>query len=325
MHAPFILPDYLSLFDKALDEKYGDTFRPGFAGIEKRYREIRGGDDLTIDDVMSIFDTTLPFVKDWTRPDAAELGSRMQEKKVARSIQLLINNRGKPVEDIRQLITDVLSCFRELGLTALVLHHVDPDRFAMCSYNLASILRITAPTVPHFYVDYCSELREWANRYSGTHKKLSVVEAEFALWTWYRFAFRIGRREDRKPHERKFENDTWVQEKRAKRIATSLTNSEKLDLARSYLHTSPTVTAIIAWRELETAMRKTLRDRNGDEAAEGNFPTLLRRLGLAKHTAEELQFVWGWRGGVTHEGKELKQRDASRVLDVVSDFIEMSS
>jgi hypothetical protein len=72
-------------------------------------------------------------------------------------------------------------------------------------------------------------------------------------------------------------------------------------------------------------MRKTLRARNGDAAAKGNFPTLLGRLALGKQTAEELQFVWGWRGGVTHEGKELKQRDASRVLDVVSDFIETNS
>jgi hypothetical protein len=215
MNPRFILPDYLDLFDEALIEKYEDTFRPGFAAIEKRYSEIRAGDDLTIDDVLSIFDTTLPFVRDWTRPDAAELGLRMEEKKVASSIRVLLNHRGKPVGDSRQVITDILTCFRELGLTALVLHHVDPDRFAMCSYNLASILRISAPTVPHFYIDYCTELREWANRDWGAKRKLSVVDAEFALWTWYRFAYRIGKREERKPHHRVFEKDTWVLDQRA--------------------------------------------------------------------------------------------------------------
>lgn len=224
MHVRFVLPDYLELFGQALHEKYDDTFTEGFAQIEKRYKKVRTGSDLSVEDVIAIFEKNLPFVRDWTKPDAAELGERMQEHKVARSIRRLCDRRGKPVGDDRQLITEVLGCFRELGLTALVLHHVDPDRFAMCSYNLASLLRITAPTVPEFYIDYCTELKEWAERDWDTKRKLSVVQAEFALWTWYRFAYKIGKREDRRPHKNKFNKDKWVQEKRAKRIATSLRN-----------------------------------------------------------------------------------------------------
>jgi hypothetical protein len=321
----FVLSDYLELFRPALKQRYDTEFGEGLLEIEKRYKKVRSGSDITVEDVMAIFKENLPFVHSWTKPDADELASRMSERNVANAIRRLGDRSDRPVVDDRDLVTEVLGCFRELGLTALVLHHACPKRFAMCSHHLASLLRITAPTVPTFYIEYCTELKVWSERDWHSSRRLTVVEVEFALWTWYRFAYHIGTREERKVHQKKFQKDRWVQRRRAERIAKSLGNVEKLDLARSYLNTSPTVTAIIAWRELETAMRETLRKRGENSAAEGNFPILLAALALDRRMASRVDFAWSRRAGVTHKGREIDKDEASRLLETVSDFIEQHS
>jgi hypothetical protein len=95
------LAKYFGLFDDALEERYKDKFRPGRARIEALYLEVRSGRDITIDDVLAIFENDLPYPQDWTRPERNDL--------------------------------------------------------AMCSHHLASLLFVTAPTLPEFYVDYCKE------------------------------------------------------------------------------------------------------------------------------------------------------------------------
>jgi hypothetical protein len=241
-----------------------------------------------------------------------------------------------------ELITEIWRCFRDLSLTALVLHHVYPDRFAMCSHHLASLLHISAPKVPEFYIKYCEELRGWSERewpqgplVAGTarhRRKLTVVDAEFALWTWYRLAYVDGAKQEQRKHRTNFYRDPWVQERRAQRISESLGPIGKLDLARSYVYTQPTVAAMITWRELEIAMRKVFHDRGEKTTEKDTFGVLIKRLpagafsrNLTKH---EVASLWHRRNPVMHQGEEIGEEEkisklyAERVLHGVVEFIE---
>jgi len=326
---PMDLGEYLDRFPKALEDKYGERYEKGFADIAGRFKKVESGTRLlTIADVKEIFSTDLPFVRDWTKPDFNDLKGHMDGRD--HKVEVLIQQLGPRGYDL-PLITEILGCFRELSLTALVLHHVYPQRFAMCSHHLASQLHITGPTVPTYYIEYCKELEEWSKRKWPTPHKLTVVDAEFALWTWYRLSYHSRSKEERKKHQRNFFKDPWVQERRAHRLARSLDGIGKLDLARSYLDVDPTVAAMIAWRELEIEMRRIVRTRDADAAEKCNFMGLLNKLppdAFSRNlTKNDLESLWSRRKYVVHLGEEIAEERASRreaaatVLNGVVEFI----
>jgi hypothetical protein len=238
------LAEYYGLFNDALRERYNNPFEMGFKAVEDRFAAVRRGLPLAVDDVMAIFHSSLPFVFDWTKPDQKDLEDRMAAQNASKSVHDL-NARY----DLN-LIKRILYCFRELGLTALVLHHVYPEKYSLCSHHIASLLYITghhrAGTVSEYYLEYCQELRRWGARFS-----LSVVKTEFALWTWYRLAH-YGDKDRQREHLRRFERDPWVRKRRAIRITDSLRVVDKLGFARFFLDTDPTLGAIIAWREFRS-------------------------------------------------------------------------
>jgi len=260
----FDLDEYWQQFELALANRYKRRFAVDvsselvFTNIGKVFEDLKLGHPLTIDHVMAIFSEDLPFAGDWTTPDRAILGARMTEHKVAALIQRLPDDFDNP-----ELIGKIRYCFRELSLTSLVLHHVYPTHFAICSHHLASLLYITAPTVPQYYIRYCQELRAWSKRARKT--QFSAVKTEFALWTWYRLAH-FGEPGECEKNRRAFFTDSWVQERRAKQIADSFKDGSMrpLDLARSFLESQPTISAMIAWREIETVAKELLR-RSGDD------------------------------------------------------------
>ncbi|GLC27767.1 hypothetical protein [Roseisolibacter agri] len=316
------LGDYFLRFPEALQDKYGTTFGVGFQDIKERFAPVGlGSRSITVDDVLAIFDVSLPFVQDWTKPDREELDRKMNDRE--RPVAALIRDL-RSVEYRREIIVALVNAFRELSLTALVLHHVYPDRFAMCSHHLASQLYVTGPTVPTFYIDYCTELREWARRRWATPGIRTVVDAEFALWTWYRLAY--SRKHADPVHHGRFHRDEWVQERRALRIAKALNTTDRLDLARSYLETDATVAALIAWRELEVVARTV---SGPGVLREDNCRALLRKLpperfprGTDGYTLANL---WDRRNQVTHHGAEVSRVDAKRIVDGVTAFVEHNS
>ena len=78
-------------------------------------------------------------------PDHDDLARRMERMHVADLIRRLTSDSYS-----KQLISEIRYCFRDLGLTALVLHHVYPERYAMCSHHLASLLFVSGRTVPEY-------------------------------------------------------------------------------------------------------------------------------------------------------------------------------
>lgn len=314
---------YWDRFDEALKGRYdGQTFKTGFAEINDRYKDVTSGHrHLTIDDVMAIFSDDLPFVQDWTMPDRGELARRMDTNCVADSV-FLLRDRDYDLD----LIGKIRYGFRELSLTALVLHHVYPKRFAMCSHHLASLLYITnAPTVPKFYLEYSQELKLWSKEKSS--RKLSVAETEFALWTWYRLTY-YGRNEERKRNRDNFFKDPWVRDRRAGKIAESLKELGRLDLAWSYLDTDATVAAIIAWVEFELMVRKVLANAGVRTSRDHTMEDLIGKLptDAIPRSRDDLKVLWHQfgrgRNDVMHQGAKLTRLEAERVLQEVLQFIE---
>jgi hypothetical protein len=316
----FDLGKYWGLFPKALLDGYGRRFELDesdlvFANIGRTFA---GSDrDLTIDHVKAIFSKDLPFADDWTTPDFGVLGKRMTERNVADSIRLL----GGDVDNLK-LIGKILYCFRELGLTSLVLHHVYPKHFAMCSHHLASLLYITAPTVPEYYVKYCKELREWSTREWSTRAPRiqgSAVKTEFALWTWYRLAYH-GELGERDEHYRAFFTDSWIQEQRAWQIAESLKEIRPLDLAWAFLDSQPTVAAMIACREFETVAREVVRLRG--EVVPYKMVHVVKRLVSDIRDQNYFLSLLALRDRVIHRGYMIKKEEARKVLRGFGKFIE---
>lgn len=317
----FDLGEYWKRFPDALTDRYRKPFAVDvaselvFTNIGKRFEDVRSGCPLTIEHVMAIFGEDLPFVDDWTTPDRGILGTRMTDQKVTASIQRLR-------ADFYNLesITKIWRCFRELSLTSLVLHHVYPTHFAMCSHHLASLLYITAPTVPRYYIRYCEELREWSKRARDTDG--SVVRTEFALWTWHRLAH-YGDPGEREKHRQAFFTDSWVQERRAKQIAESFKDGSirPLDFARSFLDSQPIVAAMIAWREFEIAARYVV-DSSGDPAPKAMWD-VIGSLRLSTSEKRNLRSLWSpLRKEVIHNNFEITKEEAKKVLTGVVKFIQ---
>jgi hypothetical protein len=317
----FDLGKYSKAFPEALLERYGRDFKLGFDRIENQYKDVRSGRcPLTVEDVLAIFEPDLPFVEDWTKPDRNNLAERMEAKEA-----------HKLIADLRHhdydlnLLQKIIYCFRELSLTALVLHHVYPERFAICSHHLASQLYVTAPTVPKFYIKYCEELREWSKHSWPTRiKDFTVAKAEFALWTWYRACRRKGG-DDRRRLQREFSKDPWVQVRRAKQIAT-LGEIDRLVLARSFVENNATAAASIGWVALAIKVREILKDRGvpmttGD-TIRNRFDKLSDEELPEGWTKNDLKEIWGKRNLVMKEDADISSQDAASVLIKVEEFIE---
>lgn len=309
---------YNDLFNVALRERYKDTFEAGFSAIEDRFQMVRQGLprglSLTVDDVMAIFHRSLPYVQDWTMPDRADLEDRMNRWDASKLIRDL-NGRY----DLN-LIKPVIHCFRELTLTALVLHHVYPEKYSMCSHHIASLLYITgrhkASTVPEYYLEYCRELEAWGARFN-----LNVVKTEFALWTWY-WRANNGSREDRREHCRRFDRDPWVKKRRAEKIRDSLKVMDALGFARFFPDTDPTLGAIIAWREFEVKARELLYNRGLTRRQVRKLKMSLVIPLLRDELNIDYVALWQNRDAVMHDDRPIPDQEAKMVVDGVQQFIE---
>jgi hypothetical protein len=313
----FDLDYYLRRFPHVIHKRYGRHFNEGFQEIENRFVDVRLGSRLLdVNDVMALFSADLPYVEDWTKPDLHEL-----ERKMRRSnpdVPHLIKNLGSTPSD-RPVLKAVIDSLRELSLVALILHHVYPHRYAIVSHHLASTLHITGQTVPDFYLSYCEELAEWQKHFSRSSSTKTVAKTEFALWAWYRLANEES--QDAKRHRDDFFSDRWIQRRRAIQIAKSLGHIGKMDLARSYLRTDPTVAAMIAWRQVELKMRELAGTKKNDRT---KFHELLRKIDSRQlprsTTKQRLEALWRKRNDVMHAGDEIP--DAKEIVSGAGNFVE---
>jgi hypothetical protein len=318
----FDLGKYSNAFPEALLVRYGRDFKRAFDMIEDRYEAVRSGRrPLTVEDVLAIFEPDLPFVEDWTMPDRNDLAERME----AKGAQKLIADLRHRNYDL-DLLQQIIYCFRELSLTALVLQHVYPERFALCSHHLASQLYVAAPSVPKFYVKYCEELREWSKHSWRTPiERSSVAKAEFALWTWYRLAYH-GKASDRRKLQREFSKDSWVQERRAKQIASALGQIDEVVLARSFVGSNAVAAASIGWRALGIKVRQILDSRGVSITREDTIWDRFEKLSGEDlpegWTKSDLKKLWWKRNPVMKEGAVISSEDAARLLDRVEQFID---
>lgn len=316
------LNQYFDHFKQSLADRYrGSVFTGGFTALEARFKEIRGGRLLTVDDILALFDADLPYIQDWTKPDRADLGNRLKEFHVP---DLLKRLQGAGYD--KRLIAEIRYALREISLMGLVLHHLYPDRFAICSHHIGSLLYIAnTPSVSKYYMAYCQELREWARALSAN--RLNVAETQFALWTWYRLAH-FGRNEEQRKHRRIFRDDPWVKQRRAENIARSLGEIGRLDLARSYIKTYPDVAAIVAWVEFERAVRQELEGDpilNDRRAPMGELIAKLP-IGAIPTDRKSLEAIWKRRNEFVHPNPpnpppQMHSDEAAGLIDKIQEFI----
>ena len=201
----------------------------------------------------------------------------------------------------------------------------------MCSHSLASQLYITATDLPEFYLKYCLELKAWSEYEWPTKSRLTVEDAEYALWTWYRIAYKSEDPKQRNKARREFRRDSWVQKRREMRVAESLNWGRRLDLARAYVNSDPTVAAIIAWREFEVAL---VSKGIGIEKTRGDGTRLsigerIRKLPPDKippgWNAHTLTKIWCdgtiGRNDVMHYDRDPSPVEAIRIVNGVDAFI----
>jgi hypothetical protein len=321
--------EYYKRFDEALAGRYGGkTFKDGFTEIEKRFAKLRREDSqrLQVEDVLELFSHNLPYYEDWTKPDKEELEFAMQGRDGTTVPELIHRLKSAPEKHEIELITQIRHGFRELSLMALVLHHVFPRRYAMCSHHLASLLYIAnAETIPKFYVEYCRELRLWGEKASS--RRLSAADTEFALWTWYRFS-NYGRDEDKRKHRNRLFRDPWVAERRAFRVAESLKGRSRIDLAMSYVSIDANVAAAIAYIELERTIRQILAKDPTRETKANDFRELVEKLPMSALPTSSRDLVDLWKGNgkgrnaVIHGTATLNPAAAAEIIRGVSDFID---
>lgn len=321
---PFDLADYRKRFPDVLQDRYQSTFAEGFRGIRSHFLPIQKGErDLTVDDVLAIFDTSLPHVRHWTMPDSYDLAKRMRRHKVAAQIRRL---QAPGCDYDEDAVLRIWICFRELGLTSLVLQHIYPDRFAMCSHHLASLLCIGSPTVPEFYIRYCKELGAWAGHRWPTRARLNVEDAEYALWTWYRLA-RFGDASAQELHRRCFDLDPWIRKRRADRLAEGLGKQGRLQLARYYLASDHTAAAILAGCEMEIIVRAAVQSRGMAVTGKTKMPELLDHLErgkLSRHLSRQyLDDLWEQRNAAVHGTRRLTVADAESLLGGVDELARL--
>jgi hypothetical protein len=206
----------------------------------------------------------------------------------------------------------------------------------MCSHFLASQLYIRGDDLPEFYLSYCTELKEWSDHKWPTRGELTVEQAQYALWVWYRAAYK-GQPNDRNRIKREFVRNPFVQEQRKKQIARSLNRDRRIDLARVYVSVDPTVAAIIAWREFDVALGGVFDglgiERTGPNGKKLSIPDQIRRLPNTRipvgWSKESLIRIWCncavTRNDVMHEDRTIDSSEtASGIVEGVDAFIAHS-
>jgi hypothetical protein len=132
------LTEYYAKFDEALNQRYKREFT-GFGAIRNRFDEVRKGRPLVVDDVLAIFDDSLPYVEDWTKPDRANLEQRMSLKADGLIRDILKFGYDKKVLSKRRRramrITRSLKVIDKLGFARFFVDSDDPTLAAIIAWR----------------------------------------------------------------------------------------------------------------------------------------------------------------------------------------------
>jgi hypothetical protein len=308
----FDLNDYVQRFPLVCKEKFGRTY--DFAAIEKRFASHRDGKHiLSAKDVVYLFDPAVsPFGNYWPHPPKKVLEETLSRERIK-----FPETPANPADVINRL----LGVFHNLGSASLILQFIYPERFAIFSTPLIHLLQVMRPALVEMYIAYCDELLVW-----GKHFGLpSVAATSTALWTYSELAKSTADDAVSAEPRRQFEEDVWVQRRRAAQVVRPfLRRYGKLQLAHILVEEDPSIAGKIAAEEYEFYINIASRRMYGrplrrEKGAAGQLlADMAARNVIDSAFVPELQLVWELRNVVVHpHTRQITPEEVERMIDIV--------
>jgi len=302
------LKNYLEKFPEVCKRKFGRTYN--FSALEKRFAQLREGKRwLVAKDVSHIFhpDST-PFGNYWPQPNEKELDKALSANRLA---------VGPIPLDRPKLLVNLLNVFHNVGVVSLILRFVHPDQFGVFSTPVLYLVQIHRGATVDLYLAYCDELACWAEHFGIP----SVAETEMAIWAFAESIKDADNNKDAGVAAKSFENDLWIQRRRAAHIiGPFLRRHGRLQLAKILLDEDATLAGKIAADEYERLLGaacvkfcgRPLPKRKG--AAEELIDELERKQKISLHEKTELRRVWETRNAAIHPGEKPPTREAVEIM-----------
>jgi hypothetical protein len=307
----FDLRSYLERFPEVCRAKFGRTYN--FRALEKDFAHLRsGGRWLAARDVMKIFEPPrTPFARYWPKPNEKELNRILSAQRV---ILAPVLSEGRP------LVERLLAVFHNIGLAALVLRFVHPQRFGIFSTPIVSLLQIHRPGTVELYLAFCEELIEWQEHF----RLASVAETETALWTFHEISNRLESSPRAEETRAAFDADVWIQRRRiAQALRPFLEKYGPLELARLLAEEHPKLAGKVAGEEYERLLRLAAHRhyRGMRLGVKGAVEILFNKLeedGLIRPGDRTLlNRTWKTRNDAVHPFDEVGLEEVENMIDTI--------
>jgi hypothetical protein len=304
---------YLGQFPEICKRKFGRTY--DFSALERRFVPLRDGQRcLAARDISHVFHPeNTPFGKYWPQPNKKDLDKVLSAKRI--SLGLNAQDRG-------DLVRSLLSVFHNVGVVSIILRFTHPEQCGVFSTPVLYLVQINRAATVDLYLAYCDELAAWARRFGIQ----TVAETEMAIWSFAETIKDVDTRKEASAAARTFENDLWIQRRRAAHIVGPfLRRHGRLQLARILLDEDTRLAGKIAADEYERLLgvasmrfcRRALPAKKG--AAEQLIDELELKQKISLAEKVELRRVWETRNAAVHPGGSSPTRAA---VDVMIDQIE---
>lgn len=302
------LKQYLALFPEICRRKFGRSY--DLAAVEKRFVPLREGQRcLAARDVSHIFHPeNTPFGRYWPTPNKKDLDKILSAKRI---------RLGSTSQNRNDLVRNLLSVFHNVGVVSIILRFTHPEQFGVFSTPVLYLVQINRAATVDLYLAYCDELVTWAKRFGIP----SVAETEMAIWSFAETIKEEATDKESAVAARNFENDLWIQRRRAAHIVGPfLRRHGRLQLARILLDEDHRLAGKIAADEYERLLGVASQRFRGRRlpalkgAAEQLIDELEQKHKISMPEKVELRGVWETRNAAVHPGGSLPTRAAVEVM-----------
>lgn len=307
--AGFNLQIYRDRFPEAAQAAFGRSYN--FRALEKNYAYLRQESNwLSVGHVLSLFDLNrTPYARYWPKPDEKKLDEILKQERI----------RLTPLDDSgRKLAHRLIGTLHNLGLASLILRLTYPERFAIFSVAVASLLQVQRSNMVELYMAFCDELAEWRNHF----KMDSVAETEMALWTFHQIAAGALQNGAGEEARKSFDADLWIQRRRlGQTLRPFIRKYGPLELARLLAEEDPRLAGKIAGEEHERLLRCAARRfypcfTVGHKGWADALISLLAQDGLISLDEQTtLRRIWRLRNQAVHPEGQLAIEEVENMID----------
>lgn len=238
--AAFNLKTFLESLPEISRAVFGQAFN--LRKLERDFAFLRKESNwLTIGHVTKVFDpVSVPHARNWPIPDLKRLDAVLRERRL----------RLAPPDAAGSVVGELIRTLHSLGPVSVILRLVYPEKYAIFSGPVGTLLQVQRAGATELYLAFCQELLEWQKHF----RMGSVAETETALWCFYHITNHAGARGEEAREA--FEADIWIQRRRLARVLDPfLRRYGPLELARLLAEANPKLAGKIAGEEYERLLR----------------------------------------------------------------------